>query len=65
MILTHKGVFMMISDPLRDVFNALDPLGYFCGCRSTRDAFKGIYVSYLLRAFLSFLDVFLNFPLHL
>ena len=56
---------MMISDPLRDVFNALDPLGYFCGCRSTRDAFKGIYVSYLLRAFLSFLDVFLNFPLHL
>ena len=56
---------MMISDPLRDVFNALDPLGYFCGCRSTKDAFKGIYVSYLLRAFLSFLDVFLNFPLHL
>ena len=27
MILTHKGVFMMIFDPLRDIFNAFNLLG--------------------------------------
>ena len=27
MVLTHRGVFLMISDPLRDVFVAFNPLG--------------------------------------
>ena len=54
-VLTHKEVFLMNSDLLRDVFDAFNSLGMplrvFC-------------VLCLLRTFLSFLDVFLNFPLH-
>ena len=54
MILTHGGVFMMIFDSLKDVFYAFDPL----------EILLMLCVLCLLRAFLSFLDVFLNFPFH-
>ena len=27
MILSHRGVFLMVSDPLRNVFYAFNPLG--------------------------------------
>ena len=55
---------MMIFDPLRDVFDAFDPLGMPLMLSTHRDAFWGHCVLCLLRAFLSFLVVFLNFPLH-
>ena len=52
MILSHRGVFLMVSDPLRNVFLCF---------QSTRDAFEGLCDLCLLRIFLSFLDVFLIF----
>ena len=52
MILSHRGVFLMVSDPLRNVFLCF---------QSTRDASEGLCDLCLLRVFLSFLDVFLIF----
>ena len=54
MILTHKEVFLKILDPLRDVFNAFNPLGMLLR----------VLVFFSDWAFLSFLDIFLNFPSH-
>ena len=50
MILTHGKVFLMIPDPLWDFF-----FFFFYSFNP---------LGMLLRVFLSFLDVFLNFPLH-
>ena len=55
MVLTHKGVAFVISNPLRDV---LDPFN------STGDALKVLMSSTQLRVFLPFLDEFVNFSSH-
>ena len=55
MVFTHGEVSLVISDPLRDVFNAFNPLGNVLG----------VLVSFTqLRVFLLFLGAFLNFLLH-
>ena len=64
MILTHGEVFTMISDPLRGVFDAFNPLGMLLMLSIHWDAFWGHCVFCLLRAFLLFFYVFLHFPLH-
>jgi len=54
-VLTHGEVSLVISDPLRDVLNAFNPLGNVLG----------VLVSFTqLRVFLLFLGAFLNFLLH-
>ena len=51
---------MMISDPLKGVFDAFDPLGMLLRVSIQWGYFLGsLYVPCLLRAFLSFLDEFL------
>ena len=56
---------MMISDPLKGVFDAFDPLGMLLRVSIQWGYFLGsLYVPCLLRAFLSFLDEFMNFLLH-
>lgn len=56
MVLTHRGVFLVISDPLRDVLDVFNPPGDV----------SGVLVSFTqLRIFLSFSDSLLNFFLAL
>ena len=56
---------MMISDPLKGVFDAFDPLGMLLRVSIQWGYFLGsLYVPCLLRAFLSFLDEFLLHFLH-
>ena len=53
---------MMIFDPLKGVFDAFDPLGMLLRVSIQWGYFLGsLYVPCLLRAFLSFLDEFMNF----
>ena len=55
MVLTHRGVSLLVSNPPRDVLDAFNPL---------RNVLR-VFVSFTqLRVFLSFLDAFLNFLLH-